>query len=232
MFYLRIAARNFSRISSRASRDNFRKTKIPPPIHSRVSYCKVVSLRPSFLLLFVRSPLFPPILMILPRIDRGASLRLFHPSLQKSEISTTLWTILPKRRCAFPTLSSHPCKMVRLWINIWVYPRDIIPHPSAGKLERFFPPLSLFDRGKIAYASWHQRREISGGGGTGSIQLSETKLFNARGRGPSKRHVCGSWHRPIDIGAWHRVTPPSKKYILHGCCDALRGWRAWLFYLT
>lgn len=82
MFYLRIAARNFSRISSRASRDNFRKTKIPPPIHSRVSYCKVVSLRPSFLLLFVRSPLFPSILMILPRIDRRASLRLFHPSLQ------------------------------------------------------------------------------------------------------------------------------------------------------
>lgn len=87
-------------------------------------------------------------------------------------------------------------------------------HASAGN-SRFFPPFSLIE----AKLHMHRdtRRDQRREGGTGSIQLSETKLFNARGRSPSKRHMCGSWHRLIDIEAWHRVTPPSKKYILHGC---------------
>lgn len=102
-------------------------------------------------------------------------------------------------------------------------------HASAGN-SRFFPPFSLIE----AKLHMHRdtRRDQRREGGTGSIQLSETKLFNARGRSPSKRHVCGSWHRLIDIEAWHRVTPPSKKYILHECsCSRVEG-VAVLFYLV
>lgn len=75
----------------------------------------------------------------------------------------------------------------------------------------------LFCRDRNAYASRHGGES----GGTGSIQLSETKLFNARGGGGggsgggdgrSRRHVCST--RLVTAAdrycAWHRVTPPWK----------------------
>lgn len=232
MFYLRIAVRNFSRISSLASRDNFRKTKIPPTRYIR-AYCRVVSLRLSFVPL-VHSSILP----VDDRIDRGASLPDCSTSLETTAewIDYNTFNDSPPKRCrAFP-FQDYPFIRGRWFVygsTRVEYPQDNTrAHLFSSGNSRFSPstPLSLIE------AKLHMHRDTTPRGrrgrGTGSIQLSETKLFNARGRSRSKRHVCGSWHRLIDIERDTVSRLLRRIYLawIPRCVFAVR--RAWLFYFT
>lgn len=180
-------ARNFSRISSHASGDNFRKRTLPAISSASHPFC---SSRRSYRCSRIDDPIC--------RYHIVRSFDFLGNNKQSTESIIRFLQLVELFGFRIIVLYTHERDSSA---TVHFDQRDSFLSKLPAFLYPQFPAANrrLFCRDRNAYASRHGGES----GGTGSIQLSETKLFNARGGGGggsvvggdggrSRRHVCST----------------------------------------